>query len=156
MAVMKAVAPFTVTSLVNFMDSKEISDEVRDLVKVRITNEVVSWKTAVEVHAALAKLIIVDVSTALTPEIVREVRILNKKSYWYKTIVYNGGDDKILKEIAQLAPSWDHHAYKANDLNDLTKVLRELKTDLNRLPSPEKPIKYFRETRSAIVQRPGL
>jgi len=84
--VQRNISPLFATNLLNMVTHNEIEYELFRATSYRLKNEVISWKSAVEVHAAFARLIVLDAS-AITDGVRAELQLLLECGFWYKTIL---------------------------------------------------------------------
>lgn len=139
--VLHATAPFNTVSLLNFQKPSEVSDAIAKVVGARISNSVVSWQAAVEVHSLLAKLIVLNV-TAITPELIEEMQLLDNHGLWHKSVLYgeNLQEADIRRHVEDHISGSLSDAYVAKDLADVQRVTRWVRSSIAHFPAPERPL----------------
>lgn len=138
--VMLATRPFNTTTMVNFLKPEDLERELDLVLQDRVRNIVVSWEAAAEVHASLAKVIVISLDD-LRDAVTTELQLIDRKSLWYKTIVFSRGSvGDILATISpQLVPSVAG-ALVTSDISEVKSAIRSVKQRHATFPSPVHPI----------------
>ena len=139
--VAKLISPLNTVHLLNIVTIEDLQGRSLQNTGHRIRNELVSWKTAVEIHASFARVIILDL-TKTTRALEDEIDLINMQNMWFKTIVI--GQIKALEstKISQTVNSvnFNHEAFIANTNKEALSILRLLREDLQNCPTREKPV----------------
>jgi hypothetical protein len=74
------------TELLSVEFNRTWDDALVKATKTRINNPAISWKSAVEIHALVAKIIVVD-AREISPYVMDELEIIRSHDLWFKTII---------------------------------------------------------------------
>ena len=85
-AVQQCVSPLFTTNMLNFVAHSEIEHELFKATSYRLKNEVISWKSAVEVHGTFARVIVLDASH-ITDGVLEELQLICDCEFWYKLLL---------------------------------------------------------------------
>jgi len=148
MLIQKTLRGLNVTSFINFVSANEAADHLEKISGHRITNPVVSWLAAVETHAALAKVLVLNTSH-VTEQVNDEFELLGEKGFFYKTIIIVG--EGLTSEMSETALANGALLVESNAECEAVVQsvfpLSQLKSwgggDPFQFPSPEAPISTF-------------
>ncbi|MCJ9674459.1 MULTISPECIES: hypothetical protein [unclassified Neorhizobium] len=138
--VMSATRPYNTTTMVNFLRAGELEKELDYVLQNRLRNVIVTWESAVEAYASMAKVIVVSIDD-LREAVTTELQLLDSKGLWYKTIVFSQGSaDEIIASIPLQVPPAAAGALVTSDASQVQDVIKALAQARAPFPTPENPI----------------
>ena len=138
--VMRSTRPFNTTTMINFPDSGELEEGLTVVLSDRIRNLIVSWHAAVEVHASLAKIIVVSLDE-LGPAVTEELKLIDERGLWFKTIVFSyRATEKIVCEIPFRTEPSRAGALVTSDLALVRDTIRAMARAERPAPTVDAPI----------------
>lgn len=132
--------PLPVTNLLAMVTHDEVDDELFRASSYRLQNEFVSWRSAVEIHAVFARLIVMDM-TLLTEATRDEVAIVSGSAFWYKTI-FLCPTDQCREAVASIVSSRPE-ALIVNSRDELKSALLAIRSSLPVTPTLERTVKFL-------------
>ncbi|MBY2937185.1 hypothetical protein [Rhizobium leguminosarum] len=137
--VMRSTRPFNTTTMINFPDPGEREEGLTDVLGDRIRNLIVSWGAVIEAHASLAKIIVVSLHE-LGPTVTEELKLIDERRLWFKTIVFSNRPTEETLHLPLRAEPSRAGALVTSDLGLVRDTIRAMARGELPVPTVDAPI----------------